>query len=167
MLAETPHADYSVTQSYGLCLAILAWVMQRIRTPEEHAQSPEARAAIEVKAELEAHSVETVPWNLLANDSRCSDFMSFSAFKFLKWLRVATCHGDARVVIPVNKEGKLIGFKFQMKIHGDNKHRTLILMETDLRRIGVGLAGIYCESLKGQGSFIDDAKSITEGGGIC
>jgi hypothetical protein len=45
LLNEPAHAEYNVTQAYGLCVAILAWVMQRVRTPDSLVSSAEDRAA--------------------------------------------------------------------------------------------------------------------------
>ena len=167
MLNETPHAEYNVTQSYGLCVAILAWVMQRVRTPENAANSQEDCAAISVKAALDGQSVEALPWGLQTGGPAgrvpvCSDFRGFTAFNFLKWLRDASCHGDARQVFPENKNGELIGFKFQMKSDSDQKIRSLVLRETDLRRIGSALADMYCKALSGSESFYEDARSMRE-----
>jgi hypothetical protein len=166
MLNETPHAEYNVTQSYGLCVAILAWVMQRVRTPEKQDNSQEDLAAISVKAALDAQNVESLPWGLKTSGpgSLSGDFMGFTAFNFLKWLRDASCHGDARKVFPENRNGKLIGFKFQMKSDSDQKVRSLVLMEADLRRIGSALADMYCKALGGSESFVGDAQSMLEKG---
>jgi hypothetical protein len=90
--------------------------------------------------------------------------MGFTAFNFLKWLRDASCHGDARKVFPENRNGKLIGFKFQMKSDSDQKVRSLVLMEADLRRIGSALADMYCKALGGSESFVGDAQSMLEKG---
>lgn len=167
MLNETPHAQYNVTQSYGLCVAILAWVMQRVRTPENAANSQEDCAAISVKAALDGQSVEALPWGLQTGGPAgrvpvCSDFRGFTAFNFLKWLRDASCHGDARKVFPENSQGELDGFRFQMKSDSDQKIRSLVLRETDLRRIGSALADIYCKALSGSESFHEDARSMRE-----
>jgi hypothetical protein len=167
MLNETPHAQYNVTQSYGLCVAILAWVMQRVRTPENAANSQEDCAAISVKSTLDGQSVEALPWGLQTGGPAgrlplCSDFRGFTAFNFLRWLRDASCHGDARKVFPENKDGELIGFKFQMKSDSDQKIRSLVLRETDLRRIGSALADMYCKALSGSESFHEDARSMSE-----
>lgn len=162
MLSETPHADYNVTQSYGLCVAILAWVMQRVRTPEIQTESLQDRAAISVKEKLDAQKVEVAPWELKTSQPIHCEFKDFSAFDFLKWLRDASCHGDARKVFPENKNGELVGFRFRMKSDSDQKVRSLVLMEVDLRRIGSALADIYCAALKGSESFVEDAQSIHE-----
>jgi hypothetical protein len=167
MLNETPHAEYNVTQSYGLCVAILAWVMQRVRTPENAANSQEDCAAISVKAALDGQSVEALPWGLQTGGPAgrvllCSDFRGFTAFNFLKWLRDASCHGDARKVFPENSHGELVGFRFQMKSDSDQKIRSLVLRETDLRRIGSALADMYCKALSGSESFHEDARSMRE-----
>lgn len=166
MLNEPPHAEYNVTQAYGFCVAILAWVMQRVRTPGNPANSQQDLAAISVKAALEGQSMGELPWRLKASGpgSASGDFMGFTAFSFLKWLRDASCHGDARKVFPENKDGELIGFKFQMKSDGDQKVRSLVLMEHDLRRIGSALADMYCKALGESESFAVDAKSMQEKG---
>jgi hypothetical protein len=172
MLTEAPHAEYNVTQSYGLCIAILAWVMQRIRTPEDKAQSPEDRAAISVKKTLNLQRVDALPWGLRTDGIESKspdhgDFKGFTAFNFLKWLRDASCHGDARQIAPVNHGNKLMGFEFRAKGLGDDRARCLVLTESDLRRIGGCLAAMYCEALQSAASppsdhFIDDARSMRE-----
>lgn len=172
MINEAPHAEYNVTQSYGLCVAILAWVMQRIRTPEHKAQSPEDHAAISVKKALDQQRVEALPWGLKSDGAGTNprdhgDFKGFTAFDFLKWLRDASCHGDARQIAPVNHGNKLTGFELSAKGLGDDRMRCLILSESDLRRIGGSLASIYCEALQSAVSpvsdhFIEDARSMRE-----
>jgi len=171
LLNETPHAEYNVTQAYGLCLAVLAWVMQRVRTPENHANSPEDRAAISVKLALEAQGVDALPWGLMTggadgHEAANGDFKGFTAFSFLKWLRDASCHGDARQVFPANSGGSLRGFEFRASARND-RERTLVLNERDLRRIGVGLATMYCQALQSAAStspthFVEDARSMRE-----
>lgn len=173
MLAEKPHADYSVTQSYGLCVAILAWVLQRIRTPENQANSPEDRAAITVFRTLNQQKVEASPWNLKTHAaqgtiSEHGDFKGFTAFNFMKWLRDAICHGDARQISPINTGNSLTGFKICATARGDHE-RSLVLTERDLRRIGEGLALMYCNALQSAASasldrFAEDARSIREKG---
>jgi len=177
MLNEPPHTNYNVTQSYGLCVAILAWVMQRVRTPASPANSPEDLAAISVKSTLNGQSVEDLPWGLNTGASEGQmptndDFRGFTAFCFLKWLRDASCHGDARKVFPKNEDGKLIGFEFRMtacKWEGKKKiqdiERSITLTECDLCRIGSALAGMYCEALKGSDSFAKEARSMPEKSG--
>ncbi|MBK6594592.1 MAG: hypothetical protein IPG23_18865 [Burkholderiales bacterium] len=168
MLNEPPHAQYNVTQSYGLCVAILAWVMQRVRTPENAANSQEDCAAISVKAALEGQSVEALPWSLKTGGLGPvnSDFLGFTAFNFLKWLRDASCHGDARQVFPVNSGGNLLGFEVRATAKKDHE-RSLILTEIDLRRIGIALATMYCQALQSAASpasnhFVQDAQSMLE-----
>ncbi len=167
MLNGPAHAEYNVTQAYGLCVAILAWVMQRVRTREDHANSLEDQAAISVKAKLDEQRVEDDPWDLRTTDSAHRDFKDFSAFAFLKWLRDACCHGDARKVFPENQHGELIGFSIRMKSDSDQKTRSLLLVESDLRRIGCVLADMYCEALQSAASntpdhFASDARSMRE-----
>ncbi|ESS14721.1 hypothetical protein MOLA814_00282 [Betaproteobacteria bacterium MOLA814] len=171
MLNETPHAEYNVTQSYGLCVAILAWVMQRVRTPESTDNSTEDRAAISVKVALDGQNVEDLPWALNTGGSErqlhtSGDFKGFTAYDFLKWLRDASCHGDARQVSPVNSGSTLGGFEFRASARND-RERTLVLTERDLRRIGLGLAAMYCQALQSAASpssihFVEDAQSMCE-----
>jgi hypothetical protein len=171
MLNEAPHAEYNVTQSYGLCVAILAWVMQRIRTPEGQVPSPEDQAVRSVKQSLDQQLVDALPWGLKTNGPSAQgpghgEFKDFTAFEFLKWLRDAACHGDARQIFPVNHGGRLTGFEFRPTVRG-GKERSLVLTERDLRRIGSGLASLYCDALQSAastspGQFTDDARSMRE-----
>lgn len=171
MLDETPHAEYNLTQSYGLCVAILAWVMQRVRTPEKADNSPEDRAAISVMAALDGQDVKALSWALNTGGverqlAASGDFSGFTAFGFLKWLREASCHGDARQVFPVNSSGSLQGFEFRATARND-RQRTLFLTERDLRQIGLGLATMYCRALQSAAlpsasPFVEDARSIHE-----
>lgn len=168
LLNAPPHAMYNVTQSYGLCVAILAWVMQRVRTPENAGNSPEDRMAISLKADLDAQNVEAPQWGLKTGepDTENSDFLGFTAFDFLKWLRDASCHGDARQVIPVNCGNSLIGFKLCATAN-KGRERSITLTEIDLRRIGVALANMYCQAMQSAASpasnnFIQDAQSMRE-----
>lgn len=171
MLNEPAHAEYNVTQAYGLCVAILAWVMQRVRTPDSRASSAEDRAAIAARKSLEQQHVEALPWGLktpgtAGQGAEHGAFKDFSAFDFLKWLRDATCHGDARQVTPSNLGGSLVGFEIRATARGDHE-RSLVLSERDLRRIGNALATVYCEALQSAASnsadhFATDARSMCE-----
>lgn len=170
MLSESPHEQYNVTQSYGLCVAILAWVMQRIRTPEHPEASQEDRAAISVKDSLESQSIENLPWGLktVTREGKiapATDFEGYNAFKFLKWLRDACCHGDARQVFPVNHGNTLVGFQFKAKAKND-RELSLTLKEAELRRIGTALADMYCNALQSASSspnaFSYDANLVIE-----
>ena len=171
MLHEPAHPEYNVTQAYGLCVAILAWVMQRVRTPDSQARSLEDHAAIKVRKSLERQPVEALPWGLktlgpAGQGVEHKAFKDFSAFDFLKWLRDATCHGDARQISPSNMGGSLVGFEIRAKAR-DDQERSLILTERDLRRIGNALATLYCDALQSVASnspdhFANDARSMRE-----
>jgi len=160
MLKEPPHDQYNVTQAYGLCVPILAWVMQRIRKHDMKPNLPEDKAAITVREKLKSVRVESQPWLL-----RPKGFTECYAFDFLKWLRDACCHGDARTVFPENKRGELVGFTFRMKAH-DGIERSILLRESDLRRIGSSLALLYCNALKEasgcHNSFLEEAQALHE-----
>ncbi len=171
MLNEPAHPEFGVTQAYGLCVAILAWVMQRIRTPDSRASSAEDRAAIAARKSLEQEHVEALPWGLntygpVGQSAEHGAFKDFSAFDFLRWLRDATCHGDARQISPSNMGGSLVGFEIRATARGDHE-RSLVLSERDLRRIGNALAMVYCEALQTAASntpdhFASDARSMRE-----
>ena len=171
MLVEPPHQAYNVTQSYGLCVAILAWVMQRIRTPANQVDTPEAWAAVSVKARLEGQPAEAMPWfarqpNLRPDTVDRGDLADQTAFDFLKSLRDAMCHGDARSVVPINRNGELVGFEFRV-VSREGVEWSAILKERELRRIGTALAAMYCEALQaavapGVDAFVDEASSMRE-----
>lgn len=171
MLVEPPHQAYNVTQSYALCVAILAWVMQRIRTPGNQVDTPDARAAVSVKARLEGQPAEAMPWLARQSNFRPDTVVRGSladqtAFDFLKSLRDAMCHGDARSVFPINQNGELVGFEFRV-MSREGVEWSSVLKERDLRRIGTALAAMYCEALQaavapGVHAFVDEASSMRE-----
>lgn len=171
MLVEPPHQAYNVTQSYALCVAILAWVMQRIRTPGNQVDTPDARAAVSVKARLEGQPAEAMPWFARQPSSGLDivdrgNFADQTAFDFLKSLRDAMCHGDARSVFPINRNGQLVGFEFRV-MSREGIEWSATLKERDLRRIGTALAAMYCEALQaavapGVHAFVDEASSMRE-----
>ena len=171
MLVEPPHQAYNVTQSYALCVAILAWVMQRIRTPGNQVDTPDARAAVSVKARLEGQAAEAMPWiarqpNFRPDTVVRGSLADQTAFDFLKSLRDAMCHGDARSVFPINRNGELVGFEFRV-MSREGVEWSAILKERDLRRIGTALASMYCEALQaavapGVDAFVDEASSMRE-----
>lgn len=171
MLVEPPHQAYNVTQSYGLCMAILAWVMQRIRTPGNQVDTPDARAAVSVKARLEGQPADAMPWfarqlNFGPDTADRGNLADQTAFDFLKSLRDAMCHGDARSVFPINRNGELVGFEFRV-MSREGVEWSSVLKERDLRRIGTALAAMYCEALQaavapGVHAFVDEASSMRE-----
>jgi hypothetical protein len=170
MLIEQPHRKFNVTQSYGLCCSILAWVMQRIRSPEGDTKTAFGKAAIALKSKLEDQSIEGPPWGIKTSsvDTRetAIDFVGWNAFDFLVWLRNGICHGDARQITPVNEGNTLVGFRITANKSKNDKHScTLVLYEDDLRRIGSSLASFYCQDLEGAsggGMFSNDAKALKE-----
>lgn len=164
ILAEPPHAQYNVTQAYGLCVAILAWVMQRIRTPMQQARSPEAIAACVLADELKEMSFRSSPFSV-ATDSVSGFSDDLKVFDFLVWLRDASSHGDARNVTAINNGHNLVGFRCKARCQG--KLCSSNLKEEDLRRIGAELATRYCNALKNASQnsiqFTADAQTVSEG----
>jgi len=163
MLTEPSHRTFNVTQSYSLCLSILAWVMQRVRTPNGNANTVEAVAAVGLVKALKNQKIEDFPWALETRsedgNAAAGDFRNYCAFEFLVWLRNAMCHGDARKILPVNQNNVLIGFEMRMT------EKKVFLREADLRRIGQALANLYCNAIKNSRDdehFEKDASTLRE-----
>ncbi len=99
-------------------------------------------------------------------------FEAHTAARLLKNLRDAMAHGDARTVQPFNRGHLLIGFIFLCS----EKNRkggllwsgSLVLLESDMRRIGCALAEKYCQTIKAANEapeglqFEEAAASIAE-----
>jgi hypothetical protein len=73
-----------------------------------------------------------------------------------------SCVSCGFLLTNTNSNGVLVGFEFEMKACRDNKQRILKLTESDLRRIGLTLAEMYCDALGRSDSFIEDARSMGE-----
>jgi hypothetical protein len=176
LLEETPHEKFNVTQSYALFTSILCWVLQHIRIPLEKAVSQGDQNGHELyKTPLQA-CVRDDPWRIHVHPtsriasigSRSIDvpatenFEAHTAFRFLKNLRDATAHGDARNVTPFNVENFLVGFSFLCE-ERDKKGKTIwegkiSLLESDMRRIGIELARMYCNAIRRSAPHDQDNK---------
>lgn len=148
ILLDASQSEYFVSESYAALTAILAWVLQRIRTNQDD-QSPATHAAIEVKQMLEQQSAIDFYRTAKAAIPKSveKDFGSFNALGFLKWLRDGLCHGDASTVTPVNKGQALKGFRIRRLAQGDNQIRTLRLTPSMMQDTGAALATLYCNAL--------------------
>jgi len=122
----------------------MCWVFQRIRTNNPESKSD--KLAIDVKKDLDASIINEFPW-LILKQVGADKFKDWTAFAFLKSLRDAVAHGDARKIIPINKDEELIGFKFSCE-----KSRKPIgeieLNFDDMVRLGVALSDIYCKKMQ-------------------
>ncbi|MDR0529259.1 MAG: hypothetical protein LBG69_06595 [Zoogloeaceae bacterium] len=147
ILEQSQGHEYNGTLAYGLCVAILAWVMQRICIDKSN--SPKDEAAIAVKKELEKRKriEEFLGIGIEEGKNRFSGFTS--VFDFLKKFRNACAHGDGRTIVPENKGEFLIGFTIDFNQHNQNKtsRKYILLKERELRNIGIAVARLYCEKL--------------------
>lgn len=148
ILLDSAQSDFAVSESYAALTAILAWVLQRIRTNQSD-PSPATKAALEVKQVLEQQSAIDFYRTAQAPipNSVQHDFHSCNALGLLKWLRDGLCHGDARTVTPVNRGQTLKGFKIRRLAQGDDRFRTLFLTHSMMQDTGIALATRYCSAL--------------------
>lgn len=170
MLEEPPHVAYNVTQAYSLFTTILCWVVQHIRIPAHKIKSPNDRIAHKLFESLSGVAIADDPWRVHAaprietiGPYRVAvpapvNFEMHTAHRFLINLRDATSHGDARNVSPfhvdVASERLLAGFGFICTEFNPRNRREktwegqIILLEGDMRRIGIALAKSYCDALR-------------------
>jgi hypothetical protein len=178
MLQSPPHPEFSVTNSYALFTSILCWTVQRIRAGD-------SAEGDKLLGKLEGRKVEEPPWSISTtspevvpiSDAGASkvgpfpDFAGRNVYQFIIDLRNAVAHGDARRVKPFHEVGRdgeqLAGFIF---ICGKTETpvRTITLLESDMRRIGIALADVFCKALRRSdehrrdGNFERDAAQIEE-----
>ena len=182
MLAE-PQGEFTTTQSFALFSSIVCWVMQhaRVKLGDQHTATD--RAAAELHRLLEQESASDNPWHICSQPAgriggrgiripAPVGFETHTAARLLKNLRDAMAHGDARTVQPFNRGHLLVGFVFLCS----EKNRkgellwsgSLVLLESDMRRIGCALAERYCQTIQAANEtpeglrFEDAAASITE-----
>jgi hypothetical protein len=93
-------------------------------------------------------------------------FQECTVADFLKDLRDAVAHGDARNVVPFNIDRTLAGFTFRCsrRHRGASSTATITLLEGDMRRIGMQLGKQFCDALahRDEGNFGAVAASLTE-----
>lgn len=185
MLEEPPHQTFNVTQTYALFTSILCWAMQRVRIKSHEIVSKEDKIASDLLKKLEGDSISADPWRIhVAPTGRIErvgavgapvpvpqGFEAHTAARFLINLRDATAHGDARNVEPFNNGSLLVGFTFSCAEFKNRKRvwdGRITLIESDMRRIGIQLAKLYCDAIRHSephrrdGHFGSDAASIKE-----
>lgn len=158
MLAEAEQAQFTVTQSYALLCTTLCWVMQRVCVGQ--AQTPADQRAAGLYQELKDMPASAAPWLVqtvaagqiakLAGVAGVVpppvNFDAHNAARFLKNLRDAMAHGDARNVRPFNAGETLVGFTFRCEERNGWRGQ-VTLLRSDMQRIGIGLAQLYCHAL--------------------
>lgn len=161
-MLEGPEGPYLASQSYALFSTILCWVMQHTRVHRDYQFTPGDRAASALLATLRNEPVIADPWRISAEPAarigehgvqvpKPEGFEHHDAARFLINLRDAMAHGDARNVKPYNHGEVLVGFRFECSEIRNRQvvwQGRIVLLRSDMRRIGSGLASRYCEVIK-------------------
>jgi len=185
-MLERPSEEFKATETYALFTSTLCWVMQHIRIPPGDAHHAKDRSVRELLAKLETTPASAPPWNIQTLHTGhirreglrgvaippARNFAEHNVARFLKNLRDATAHGDARNVSPFNSQGLLLGFTFSCSERERGRGITwegeITLLRSDMRRVGIELCRLYCDAVR-EGStrwakeaFEADATSIQE-----
>lgn len=191
MLSATD-GEFEVTLAFSLFTGILCWTMQSLR-PDEHdhdrisealrgcagriAELPISRFLKVQPRELDMSSLGSPG---IANKVLLNSFQDFrdpktghqfDAFRCLKALRNAIGHGDAKRVIPVNKEKCLIGYTFICSEAHMNKDGNWVgtwagrvcLDRRAMVNVGCELADQYCSAIAAVSpGLVIDARTVRE-----
>lgn len=176
-----PEGPYLASQSYALFSTILCWVTQHMRVHQNYQFTPGDRAASALHAALRTEAVTDDPWCIWTEPAarigaggvqvpRPEGFEHHDAARFLINLRDAMAHGDARNVKPHNHGEVLVGFSFECSEIRNRQvawQGRIVLLRSDMQRIGGALAARYCDAIKGAdqtgqleaqaGAMIEDA----------
>jgi hypothetical protein len=139
-----------------------------------------------VREALQAANVFDHPWSLsktrprlgrvrdrdtidFAEERINADFEGMTAEQFVKWLRDALAHGDARKIRPIHRLSRtgnktfLAGFEIVSPAErGSKRDLTLSLYHADMTRIGAILADGFCKALSGGDRYFEqDAATAT------
>ena len=161
-MLQDPEGPYLATQSYALFSTILCWVMQHVRMKKDDQSTNGDRAASALLDALEQEPIGGDPWAVwTAPAERIGDrgvpvpptegFENHTAARLLRNLRDAMAHGDARKVLPFNHGEILRGFSFncaELRGHQIVWQGKIVLLRSDMQRIGCTLASRYCEAIK-------------------
>lgn len=161
-MLEEPEGPYLASQSYALFASILCWVMQHARVHRDYQFTSGDRAASALLATLRSEPVSADPWRILSDAAaRIGEggvqvpgpegFENHDAARFLINLRDAMAHGDARNVKPYNHGEVLVGFSFNCSEIRNRQvawQGRIVLLRSDMRRIGCALASRYCDGIK-------------------
>lgn len=157
-MLRTAREDYKATEAYALFGAIVCWVMQRARTPD-HENAIGDQNARSVRDVLNAAALADAPWAI-------QSARGLSVFQFFKEIRDSFAHGDARRVRPLNQNGILRGYSFDLRDqHNGPVLETVSLIRADMTRLGVSLADAYCRAMKqepGGAGLEQRARAISE-----
>ena len=171
--------DFEVTQTFTLFTGILCWTLQRIRwegdDTEIAPQMEKLRTHLKTVAFAEvaprlrarpasARSGEDIPFNDLSAFDRTGHHKN--ALSVLVALRNAVAHGDARRVFPVNRAGRLIGYRLQCQSEGRQWAVPVALDAAGMSIIADELARQFCDAAIHPEDFhgIRDAQRLRETG---
>lgn len=175
MLEAPRHPDFNVTETFALFSSVLCWVLQHVRIGKDARQTFGDDKASELAEELKRQLVHAEPWRIPLTPRvvekvaipEARGFDDHNALRFLKNLRDAVAHGDARNVEPFHSQGRgadrtLLGFTFKCAEFRDREcvwTGEITLLESDLRRIAIELARLYCDAVRGDSEdFAADAR---------
>ena len=161
--------DFEVTQTFTLFTGVLCWTIQRIRweqdtteiaVPMSHLRSklkqmPFARFAPSLRPRpVPAKSSLDIPINDLTGFDATGKHKN--ALSVLVALRNAVAHGDARRVAPLNRGGRLIGYRLECQSENREWVVPVALDALGMSIIANELAREYCDAA----IHPDDRQSI-------
>lgn len=184
-----PRPGFEVTGTLALFTSILCWTMQRIRTEPDGTEV--GRRLAELSSSLttqpfraflrtEPQAVLTTSLNSAGTRTEVAlnslaEFVAggkaLNARRSLVALRNAVGHGDARRVIPLNRDGLLIGYRFACTesyrtVEGqwvEKWQGSLCLDAAGMVSIAGQLAEQFCAALQdGDPRFATDASLVRE-----
>lgn len=161
-MLERPEGPYLASQSYALFSTILCWVMQHTRVHRNYQFTPGDRAAGALLGALRNEPIAADPWRIWTEAAARIDecgvqvptpegFENHDAARFFINLRDAMAHGDPRNVMPYNHREILVGFSFncsEIRNRQVTWQGRIVLLRSDMRRIGCALASRYCDAVK-------------------
>jgi len=169
--------DFKITQTYTLFTGILCWTIQRIRWGEDTTEIAVSMSALRQRlADIPfggfAPRLHPAPAPASASrDMSCNDLTAFEktgrhkdALSVLIALRDVVAHGDARRISPLNRGGRLLGYRLDCQDKNKQWRASVALNANGMSIIADELARQYCEAAIDPNdlSAIDAAQSLRE-----
>ena len=168
LMLRDVNEPYKTTETYALFTAILCWVLQRMRTPQNEG-SLHARLARQVAGILDERRILGSPPRITSMDVRANGEVEEGPLGFatakdvLIAFRDAVAHGDARGVKPVNENGYLTGHEFRLRCADETHH--VRLSRREMAALGCDIADAFCDQMRlaSNNSAIEDhAHAVPE-----